>query len=207
MLRHNEVMALLKEKIGFEPPQSHLKNILGISQPALSQRAKRNTEYTLDELLKLENQYGIFLTSCRFERTDVLKLNYFPDVFGSCGGGAFALSENKEKVEILKNCLWNFEENKTYSIINAKGDSMLPTISTGDKIIIKHWNNEQIIDNEIYVFCFKDEVFIKRLVKNFDEIIIKSDNQDPMYRARHVEKNEMNDIKIIGQVVGLIRNF
>ena len=50
---------------------------------------------------------------------------------------------------------------------------MAPTIDNGDKLIVEHWNGTQIQDNKIYVFCFNNEFFVKRLSKNLDEIIIK----------------------------------
>ena len=50
---------------------------------------------------------------------------------------------------------------------------MVPIIDNGDKLIVEHWNGNQIQDNKIYVFCFNNEFFVKRLCKNLDEIIIK----------------------------------
>ena len=83
-------------------------------------------------------------------------------------------------------------------------DSMLPSIAQNERIIVRGCEEEQIKDNKIYVFGYKDEIYIRRLVKNLDEIIIKSDNQDPIYKAKTVKAEE---IKIIGQVVSSIRAF
>ena len=51
---------------------------------------------------------------------------------------------------------------------------MSPTIENHDKLIVEHWNGEQIQDNKIYVFCYNNEFFVKRLSKNIDEIIEES---------------------------------
>ena len=80
---------------------------------------------------------------------------------------------------------------------------MSPTIDSGDKLIVEHWNNGQIQDNKIYVFCFNNDFFVKRLSKNLDEIIIKSDN--PEYRIRTINGSTINELTLIGKIVGIIK--
>lgn len=142
------------------------------------------------------------------KQEESITLDYYPQIFGSCGSGVFALSQEKQVINVPKSAfLFNYSENKTYSVINAWGDSMNPFIQNQDKLVVEHLNGEQIKDNHIYVFCYKDEIFVKRLIKNIDEIIIKSDNTDPIYRPRVIEGKKLNDLYIIGEIVGLIRNL
>ena len=142
------------------------------------------------------------------QENENVTLDYYPDVFGSCGGGAFVLSEQKELIQVPARCFSApFSSNKRYSVINAIGESMSPTICDKDKLIVEHFEGGQIKDNRVYVFCFGDEIFVKRLIKNVDEMIIKSDNPDPMYRPRYIEKEDMNNITIVGEIVGLIRDM
>ena len=98
-----------------------------------------------------------------------------------------------------------FSKNKTYSMINATGNSMSPTIENGDKLIVEHWNNGQIQDNRVYVFCFNNEFFVKRLSKNLDEIIIKSDN--PEYRIRTINGSTTEELILVGKIVGVIKSL
>ena len=89
-------------------------------------------------------------------------------------------------------------------MINASGDSMSPFINAGDKLIIEHkLGNSAISDNKIYVFCYKNDVFVKRLSKNIDELIVKSDNEE--YRSRVIKDEDLNNVTVIGEVVGIIR--
>ena len=81
---------------------------------------------------------------------------------------------------------------------------MSPTIEQGDKLIVEHWVDNQIQDNKIYVFCFNNEFFVKRLSKNLDEVIIKSDNAD--YRTRTISGNTINDLVLVGKIVGIIKS-
>ena len=88
-------------------------------------------------------------------------------------------------------------------MINATGNSMNPTIDSGDKLIIEHWNGNQIQDNKIYVFCFNNEFFVKRLSKNLDEIIIKSDN--PEYKIKTISGKIAEEMILIGKIVAIIK--
>ena len=79
------------------------------------------------------------------------------------------------------------------------------TIDNGDKLIVEHWNGAQIQDNKIYVFCFNNDFFVKRLSKNLDEIIIKSDNSD--YRIRTISGSTANELILVGKIVGIIKSL
>ena len=142
------------------------------------------------------------------KQEESITLDYYPQIFGSCGSGVFALSQEKQVINVPKSAfMFNYSGNKTYSVINAWGDSMNPFIQNQDKLVVEHLDGEQIKDNHVYVFCYKDEIFVKRLIKNIDEVIIKSDNTDPIYRPRVIEGKKLNDLYIIGEIVGLIRNL
>ena len=82
---------------------------------------------------------------------------------------------------------------------------MSPTIDNGDKLIVEHWNGNQIQDNKIYVFCYNGEFFVKRLSKNLDEIIIKSDN--PEYRLRTISGKAVQDLTLIGKIVATVKQL
>lgn len=167
-------------------------------------------ETGLEPSEKIYNQviekYG-YLLNDKKENDNSLSLDYYPGVFGSCGSGRFVLSAEKELIQVPKKLFKTFSSVKHYSVINALGDSMLPYIQDKDRLIVEYWEGEQIKDNRVYVFCYKDEIFVKRLIKNVDEIIIKSDNPDPMYRPRFIEKENMNDVLIVGEIVGLMRDM
>ncbi len=81
---------------------------------------------------------------------------------------------------------------------------MSPYIKDNDKLIIEYYNGEQIKDNSVYIFKYNNEIFIKRLVKNIDQIVVKSDNE--IYPIRFIDTNNTQNLSIIGQIVGLIRN-
>lgn len=210
-----EVILTLQKLINKKVTQSDIGEILNMSNTSLSNRKNRATDFKVEELRKIAEYYkipidslisekdcgvSITYTPLQFcENPEKISLDYYPDIFGSCGNGLFTLSNVKEKIQVPLQ-IFKFSNCYQYSVINAIGDSMTPYIMNGDKLVIRHFEMEQIKDNSIYVFCYEDEIFIKRLSKNIDEIIIKSDNPEYSTKIVPVEK-----INVIGEVVGLMR--
>ena len=210
-MRNDIVLSRLQNLIGREPSQNEIVKKTGIKQSNLSSKATRNSNWADEEIELLNNAFDvdIYKNITHNNAPDIVKLNFYPDVFASCGFGSYALSENKERIEVPKKCFVKpFSEFKQYSVIIACGDSMETTICNKDRLIVEHIEHgEQIKDNSIYVFCYGDEIYVKRLSKNIDEIIIKSDNPDPIYKTKFIQGEDMNKINIIGEIVGLMRDL
>ena len=199
------------------PTQEELRQIIGLSQSAMSNRANRNSKFKKDEIEKLNAHFNIDLMAVKKEyakqhKKDELKqqikpasivIDYYPDVFGSCGNGNFVFSETTDLIDVPVNSIACYSAHKQYSVINASGDSMTPYIQHADKLVVEHWRGEQIVDNNIYVFRYIDNIFIKRLVQNVDQIIIKSDNKE--YEPRYIDYENFENMQIIGKIVGLLR--
>lgn len=164
-----------------------------------------NSEVTISDLERIEKYYNINLSNLSRNDKSII-LDYFPDVFGSCGEGVFQFSIQKELITIPKSSLFkNLAPGKQYFVINAYGNSMEPFICDKDKLVVERYNGEQIIDNRPYLFCYKDEIFIKRLAKNVDQLMIIPDNKD--YDVRKLIGKELEDVNIIGEIVGLLRDL
>lgn len=205
-MKLDELLKIISEKTGKYVNQSLLAESLGITRQTVSNRIKNDSQVTVSELQKIEEYFGITLLGMPLECDEnIVYIDYYSDVFASCGKGAIVFSDDKLKMPISTALINGFSKQKTYSIINASGDSMIPTIDDGDKLIVEHWNGEQIQDNRIYVFCFNHEFFIKRLSKNLDEIIIKSDNSE--YRTRTISGSTINELILIGKVIGILKSI
>ncbi|MCM1003190.1 MAG: helix-turn-helix domain-containing protein [Candidatus Gastranaerophilales bacterium] len=205
-MKLDELITIISQKTGNYINQSMLAESLGITRQTVSNRIKNESQVTVSELKKIEEHYGVTLfTDSDDANEDVIKIDYYTDVFASCGMGSIVFSEEKIKLPVSTLLIGGFSKQKTYSMINASGDSMAPTIDNGDRLIVEHWNGTQIQDNKIYVFCFNNEFFVKRLSKNLDEIIIKSDN--PEYRVRTINGATVNELTLIGKIVGVIKSL
>ena len=205
----------LQYALGKIPPQEELRQIMQLKQSTLSNRARRNGKIKQNEIELLNKHYNFNLLEVEKTLVNLMKneqefvlpesivCDYYYDVFGSCGNGTFVLSETTAPMTVSLESIANYSHHKKYSVINARGDSMQPYIIDGDKLVIEHYNGAQIVDNSIYVFRYEDNIFIKRLIHNIDQIIIKSDNKE--YATRCIERNDLQNFQVIGQVVGLLR--
>ena len=205
-MKYSKVVSTLQNLIKAKPSQQAIANLLGVGQTAISGRASRDSEFSQEELLKLEMGFGlpIGVLSEGQENANCVELDFFSDVWASCGTGAVVFEESKEKISVPISLIQNYSKSSKYSVINARGDSMQPFIQNFDKLIVEHWNGGQIIDNCIYVFRYANELFVKRLVKNITQIVIKSDN--PLYEPIKITDKDP-DFEVIGQIVGLMRDL
>ncbi len=212
-MKHNELVATITKQTGKEPTQQEIADILGLTRNAISSRAFRDKEYSYSEVEKLESAFKINFSNQGFiddmhDNGGEISVDYYPDVLASCGGGAFELSNIKEKIRIPKMCIEQYMPLVRYSVINAYGDSMQPTILSRDKLIVEFLESKVIKDNDIYIFYYNDRIFCKRLVQNIDSIVVISDNPDKtIYPTSVIEKENMNDIHLIGRIVGLMRGL
>lgn len=211
-MKHSEIIRSITRQKGYEPKNKDIANILGITPEAVRSRAFRDKEYSYSDVEKIENYYKIGLTNISFiddihDDSGEIIMDYYPDVLASCGNGTFEMSFMKEKIRVPKICIDQYLPFTKYSVINAFGDSMQPTIQNKDKLIVELLNNnDKIKDNNIYIFFYQEKIFCKRLVQNIDNIVVISDNPDKnIYPTSKIEREKMNDIKLIGRIAGLMR--
>lgn len=196
-----EVSNRTKRKVTYK----EFAQVLGYTKQYIS--LIKDEKLTETQQNKLENYYKVSLTNSNKNLPeDSIILDYYPDMFGSCGNGIFALSPIKEQLIVPKKAFFTrFSPVKQYSVINAYGNSMEPFIYDKDKLIVEHYEGEQIIDNRPYIFCYKNEIFIKRLAKNVNQLVIIPENK--MYDTIKITGKQLEDINIIGQIVGLMRDL
>lgn len=201
-MKYSELLPALQNLIGRKPSAKEISDILNFSsEKVYYTRAQRDSSFTFEEIDKIQEHYAVNLLG---NANDNITLDFYPDVFGSCGTGAVVFEESTEKLSVPKSLIQNYSSYNRYSVINSRGDSMTPFIQDRDKLIVEHWNGGQIIDNCIYVFRYANELFVKRLVKNITQIVIKSDN--PLYEPIKITDKDQ-DFEVIGQIVGLMRDL
>ena len=99
-MRYSVLFNTLQNLIKKKPSQKEIGNILNLAQTAISGRANRDSDFSDEELELIERHYGISLRGGNLEET--ITLDYYPEVFGSCGSGTFVLSEQKEVIQVPK---------------------------------------------------------------------------------------------------------
>lgn len=127
-----------------------------------------------------------------------LLVPHYLDIRACAGTNGYANGEHHGEVEMISlpsELVGKKVTTGKIEAIKADGDSMHPTIKNGDIIFICK-KIKDIIDGKIYVLVYNDEVYVKRVFKRKNTIIIKPDNsiypQDEVYAK---------DVRIVGQVI------
>lgn len=124
------------------------------------------------------------------------------DVQASAGYGAFLQSEQIVDYLAFKRS-WVRSDLRAdpfkLALITADGDSMEPTIRTGDLLLID-LSQTRIKKDSIYVLRMEDTLLAKRLQWLYDgRLAIRSDN--PAYREQIIPELEIDHLQIVGRVV------
>lgn len=134
--------------------------------------------------------------------TGIISIPIF-DVKASAGTGCINFDDDSQAVSridfrddwIRKNIRVSNLSN--LEIITAFGDSMAPTIESGELLMIDRSVNEILFDS-IYVALLNNELYVKRFQRAPGrKLVMISDND----RYRDFEISESDDFRVIGRVV------
>ncbi|WP_347361739.1 LexA family transcriptional regulator [Vibrio vulnificus] len=90
------------------------------------------------------------------------------------------------------------------AIISAKGDSMEPTISNNDTLVV-HMGRNKPLDGNIYIFRNGDNLFVRRYQDALSCWRLISDN--PIYDNLDLPKEEQHPFEVVGQVVQITKDI
>lgn len=88
------------------------------------------------------------------------------------------------------------------------GDSMVPTIQNGDKILFyleQDFTLQRVRDGSIYVLSVNGALKVKRLSIQKDSLVVTSDNTE--YPKEIYSGEELNDVRIYGRVIEVTRSL
>ena len=206
-MRYSTVLSRLQNLINREITQAELCRVLNVKQSTMGNRQNRDSNFSEEEIAELNNYYSvdIYTEITKSDDTEYITLDYYPDIEVSCGNGIIPFGETKEKMTVPVSLIKGYSKNKKYVIVNATSDSMQPEIKPNDMLIIRVTDTDTIIDNHIYVFCYEDRLYCKYLSYNVNQIIVRSANKD--YPTRFIEKENINDFRLCGEVCGHFRSY
>ena len=100
-MKTDKLLLKLNETLGFTPKAKDFARILDFAnEQSFYSRVKRNSDFSDEEVELIEKHYGISLRGNTIEET--VSVDYYPEVFGSCGDGKFVVSEQKELIQVPK---------------------------------------------------------------------------------------------------------
>ncbi|WP_417447410.1 LexA family transcriptional regulator [Kangiella sp.] len=186
-----------------------LSEIFGVSKTGVFHWKNRDV-IPYKEVCSTSLEFGVSIewllngTGDKYAGSDTSKLLPVPQyaIQASAGGGSLVEAEPIEQHLTLSK-EWLKREginNKDLIGIYAKGDSMEPTIASGDSLLIDREDNLIGSDGGIYVINYEGELFVKRVQKLLDgRIAVTSDNKNHM--SIEISKHDLERLKIIGRVV------
>ncbi|MDH5525570.1 MAG: hypothetical protein OEY01_16505 [Desulfobulbaceae bacterium] len=130
------------------------------------------------------------------------------EVTASAGAGSVIHSEQvvdylSFKTEWVRNSLG--VSVRDLALISVIGDSMEPTLSEGDVVLID-MTTRSVLDGSIYVLQLNGGLLVKRIQRKLDgSIVVKSDNN--RYDPEIVSEDKDDQLKIVGRVVWVGRRL
>jgi len=143
-------------------------------------------------------------------KNNLIYIPFLEDVYASAGGGSCATDGTKRGLMAFDRAflqdflgLWSVNN---IEIIRAGGNSMEPTIKSGELLFVQRWDGS-FVDNGIYVIICGSALLVKRV--SFDpatkEYILKSDNSE--VETYKVKVGEGEDCRFVGRVVAHLESL
>jgi phage repressor protein C with HTH and peptisase S24 domain len=140
---------------------------------------------------------------------NMVSITYIEENYASAGAGIINFDAAKEVMHFDRNFLvsqfgpTNFEN---VHIIHAVGDSMSPTIASGDMLFVNP-GDKDVTTGAVYVFVIGEETLVKRAERNplSGELTLRSDNKK--YAPIEIATTDLNKVSVIGRVIGNFKKF
>lgn len=184
-----------------------LANVFGLSPSNVSNWKLRNT-IPYKEVCETAIQEGISISWLLTGEGEVKEggAEYInvPEykIEASAGHGSLVEDETPSQyIAIKKSSLAASGVNTSNLIIMyARGDSMEPTIFSGDPLFVDRNATSIAPDGGIYIFNYGTDVFVKRLQMTFTgDVLVISDNAK--YPSQTIPKADLEQMRIAGRVV------
>lgn len=94
----------------------------------------------------------------------------------------------------------NISHTNNLAVISADGDSMAPTFSTGDLLLIDR-QVDQIKTDAIYALALDDQLYVKRLARDIGDGSVNIISDNPAYGTQRITRERAEQLRVIGRVV------
>ncbi len=136
------------------------------------------------------------------ERSELEDYAFVPLYDAQCSAGDGSWNEDSRVLTKLSFTRYSLRKQgltpERLSAIRIDGDSMEPVLHSGDTVLIDH--TRRTIEGEgIYVLRLDGHLYAKRLQRNFDGVVIISENKQ--YPPITVPSDRLEELDIIGRAV------
>ena len=193
-MKIKEIHEILQKHKNGKVTQNDIARAIGTSRANVSKLFAKNSFINDDKIKKIEEYFDINIGNI----SGLVYIDYYPETIAKEYKDKIIMSEKHVKSAIPMS-LFPVEENSKYIMCHANDDSMEPLIFSGDFLIIKLKNPYEITNNKIHAFLYDNTFYVRRLSKNINQIVVKSENKD--FPVQYIGEQEMNSFRLIGQVV------
>lgn len=131
---------------------------------------------------------------------------FIRQIYGKISAGGGLQPDNAVDMRIAFRKDWITRKGKpeNMSLIKVEGDSMEPTLLSGDLVLVDHRRNNVAAQGGIYAIAIDDEIMIKRVQPVFPDgkLLVISDNKQ--YNPFEIDTEK---IKINGKVIWFAREM
>ena len=199
-MRYSQVLDRLQNLTNRNISQAELCRILDIKQSAMGNRQSRDSNFSEEELVTLQNHFNVILN----DKENCISITYRPDVYLSAGYGVEVYDENEETLLIDSKLLVTERGNKinpaNCEIVRVSGNSMSPEYRHGDRVIIDKGDTE-LLDGHIFAFRYKNCCYVKEMNLLGDRIKCISLNKE--YDPFYIEVGE--PFTVLGRIIPRVR--
>lgn len=198
-MRFSKLLNTLQNLIGFTPKQSDIGKILNMGYSTINGRYQRDSDFTDEEIEKIEAHYGVSLRGGDNHSLEIEYVNIHP----SCGHGTTLLSDAEVTPvrigkELIKD-VWKIENPQNLICIKASGDSMQPLIYDDD-ILLVNTARTDFHNGGIFLLTINNDWYVKRLrLRVTGELDIISENSK--YPIETLQPNTSIEIQVKGRVL------
>ncbi|MER5138046.1 helix-turn-helix transcriptional regulator [Providencia stuartii] len=202
--------------------QAELADAVGVSPQSVQQwetstEPRKNRVMKIAEILGVDANWLLFGRPESENRKDVVKIELedgsnvqerykveILDIEASAGSGVMVLDDFIETITAIEYSadeakrLFGGRPSNTIKMITVKGDSMAETFEPRDQIFVDITTN--FFDGDgIYVFVLDNQLYIKRLQKQYKRLAVISDN--PRYETWYLDEDAINGLYICAKVL------
>lgn len=125
---------------------------------------------------------------------------YVPQVSGKISAGGGLVPENSVEMRIAFRRAWIMKRGdpKNMALIKVSGDSMEPTLQSGDLVLVDHGRDYLDPQGGIYAIAVDDTLMIKRLQPEYPNKKVQIISDNPKYK---VMEAMIDQVHINGKVI------
>lgn len=170
-----------------------LAEYLGVKISSINNYRERG----IPEKIKAKIYHKALLNSTSQESP---RINYYSHVTASAGYGVALYEEKAEKLELVDILMMGLRvaNRNNLDILCVSGDSMLPMLHDGDRVLVER--NCEYKNGDVVIANIDGDIYVKRVQKdpNNQWIILVSDNLD--YGVIKLEGQEVERLNVIAIV-------